>query len=57
MRQLLFQYNKLTLLSRGLLLLLLSVAEHKVMSSKTSTQNMLVSGNFIRDCAKDVLQP
>ena len=51
-RQLLF--NKLTL-SRGLLLLLLSVAEHKVIRVKINTQNMMVSGTFIQDCALDIL--
>ena len=33
-------------MSRGLLLLLLSFAEHKVISSKSSTHSMMVSGIF-----------
>ena len=54
MKQTLFQYNKLTLLSQDFLLLLLLVAEEKVINVKTSTHNMMVSRTFIRDCAIDM---
>ena len=54
MKQTLFQYDKLTLLSQGFLLLLLLVAEEKAISVKTSTHKMMVSGTFTRVCVIDI---
>ena len=54
MKQTLFQYNKLTLVSQGFLLLLLLVTEQKAISVRNSTPNMMVSRIFIRDGAIDI---
>ena len=43
------------MLSRDLLLLLLSLEEHKVISSKNSTHSMVVSGIFRQRF--DIIQP